>query len=61
MQKSCVSSSGLLLYRWDFVWDFASERQAAALGGEEGSAGAAYGKAAGCALTGKKSLVKETK
>lgn len=30
----CVSSSGFLLYRWDFIWDFASERQAAALGRE---------------------------
>lgn len=32
VQQSCVSSSGFLLYRWDFIWDFASERQAAALG-----------------------------
>lgn len=61
MQQGWVSSSGFLLYGWDFLRGFAPERQAAALGGEEGSAGAACGKAVERALTGKKSLVKETK
>lgn len=61
VQQSCVSSSRFLLYRWDFEWDFASERQAAALGGEEGSAGAACGQQWSVCSQAKIRLLRETK